>query len=276
MPKLDGYATTREIRHLEAQRAASPESADFEALPDESAKSETARSGFEARTGLAGRARRIPIIALTANALSGDRKKSLASGMNDHLGKPINQSDLAAALNHWSQVAAPPARESKIERGAAQFAPPIPAGVSPGAPKDSAKTATDSATSDSATSDSALQPERWRELQSELDADLLGELAQLFLAEVPQLIAELQTATGKRNVRDAYEIAHKLKGSCATMGAARLSEQCRALEAAAQTQNWEVATALLQQLPATFGATRRELEAYLDGEPEVDSASGSR
>jgi PAS domain S-box-containing protein len=65
MPVLDGYAATREIRHLEAGKA------------------------------------HIPIVALTANALAEDRERSLASGMDDHLSKPIKQAELASALSRW-------------------------------------------------------------------------------------------------------------------------------------------------------------------------------
>ncbi|NJN52096.1 MAG: response regulator [Gammaproteobacteria bacterium] len=67
MPVLDGYAATRAIRDAEV------------------------RSG----------ARRTPIVALTGNALSGDRERCLASGMDDFIGKPFQTSELARVLNRW-------------------------------------------------------------------------------------------------------------------------------------------------------------------------------
>ena len=69
MPDLDGFAATREIRRMQAQ-AASP--------------------------------RGVPIIALTANTMEGDRERCLAAGMNDFLGKPIRQQDLAHMLQKYS------------------------------------------------------------------------------------------------------------------------------------------------------------------------------
>jgi PAS domain S-box-containing protein len=73
MPDLDGFAATREIRRLQAQ-AASP--------------------------------RGVPIIALTANTMEGDRERCLAAGMNDFMGKPIRQQDLATMLQKYSGLKA--------------------------------------------------------------------------------------------------------------------------------------------------------------------------
>ena len=65
MPEMDGYQATREIRRLPGPRG------------------------------------RIPIIAMTANAMAGDRELSLAAGMNDHLSKPVRSSELEPTLRRW-------------------------------------------------------------------------------------------------------------------------------------------------------------------------------
>ncbi|MDP3438553.1 MAG: response regulator, partial [Azonexus sp.] len=62
--------------------------------------------GFEAtrrvRAGDAGEiARRLPIIAMTANAMQGDRERCLAAGMNDYIAKPFSHTDLTEALLRW-------------------------------------------------------------------------------------------------------------------------------------------------------------------------------
>jgi CheY-like chemotaxis protein len=68
MPELDGFAATAAIRQQE--RAA-------------------------------GRQRRLPIVALTADALAGDAEKSLAAGMDDHLSKPLTVERIAAVVERW-------------------------------------------------------------------------------------------------------------------------------------------------------------------------------
>jgi two-component system, sensor histidine kinase and response regulator len=73
MPEMDGYEATGAIREWERSHAAA-----------------------------AGRPARLPIIALTANALRGDRDKCLEAGMDDYLGKPVKQEELRAILERWS------------------------------------------------------------------------------------------------------------------------------------------------------------------------------
>lgn len=75
MPQMDGYETTRRIRQQEAAVSPGPD----------------------------GLKRRIPIIALTANAMPGDREKCLAAGMDDYLAKPIRPVDVRAALERARQ-----------------------------------------------------------------------------------------------------------------------------------------------------------------------------
>src|SRR3546814_5440923 len=82
MPVMDGYTATRRWREREA---------------------------------LAADGRHLPIVAMTANAIAGDRQKCLDAGMDDYLPKPVTRSELERCLHHWwnPQVAAM-AREREV------------------------------------------------------------------------------------------------------------------------------------------------------------------
>lgn len=74
MPDMDGYAASRALRQREANDGA----------------------------------RHIPVIALTANAMQGDREKALAAGMDDYLTKPYSQAQLGSVLRRWAHGAPVP------------------------------------------------------------------------------------------------------------------------------------------------------------------------
>jgi CheY-like chemotaxis protein len=72
MPNMDGYEAVRRWREFEMSRR--------------------------------GLGRRLPIVALTANAMAEDRQRSLAAGYDDHLGKPFSGAELRQMLDHWLEV----------------------------------------------------------------------------------------------------------------------------------------------------------------------------
>jgi signal transduction histidine kinase/DNA-binding response OmpR family regulator len=91
MPEMDGFEATKEIRRREAQHC--------------SQSGEPRSSSSPARTrNRQGTVRRTPIIAMTANAMQGDRERCLEAGMDDYISKPIKPDALKTVLAHWASI----------------------------------------------------------------------------------------------------------------------------------------------------------------------------
>jgi len=157
MPEMDGYDLTLQIRVAEGGRA------------------------------------RMPIIALTANALRGESERCLAVGMDEYMSKPAPLAALAAVLEKWLP-AADPAKTLDLSS--------MPVQVS------------------------------ILEALVGTDPALIRDFLQEFAASAAHLAAELAAACGKQQSKDAADIAHKLKSSARSVGALRLGEICAAIEVA--------------------------------------------
>jgi signal transduction histidine kinase/CheY-like chemotaxis protein/HPt (histidine-containing phosphotransfer) domain-containing protein len=175
MPVMDGYEATRRIR----------------ALP---------------------RFSRLPIIAMTANALKEDRERSLAAGMSEHLTKPLNASNLYQTLGRWL------APGSESEEGQ-QLAPPVaaaPGGVAAERPGPG-----------HVDMDTAL-------LNLDGDVDLYRTVVEMFIGEAPACWEQFRTARDGGDREGATRAAHTLKSLAANIGAEPLREHALRLEAGAR------------------------------------------
>jgi len=188
MPELDGYEATARIRAGERDGA------------------------------------RLPVIAMTAHAMNGDRERCLAAGMDDYLSKPLRADELDAALTRWLGAGT-----------VTTVAPPAPV----------------------ATADDLIDDSRIRTFRDDYP-DIAGQLVDLFVQSAPPLIAELRAAAGGGDRDGVRRTAHKLKGSCLNIGATRMAELCRALET--DDDDPEAAVEELEQaLEPTEAAIRRAL-----------------
>ncbi len=95
MPVMDGYEATKRIRKWEGGIRKS-----------EGGRRKAEAEGENQSSVLSPQSSKLPIIAMTANAMAGDREKSLKAGMDDHVTKPIHPSELFATLEKWIRPAA--------------------------------------------------------------------------------------------------------------------------------------------------------------------------
>jgi two-component system sensor histidine kinase/response regulator len=173
MPELDGYETTREIRRREED------------------------------------GRRIPIIAMTANSMQGERERCLAAGMDDYLTKPLRNRTLKDALRRWIPDADPgdAGPEPAVSADGAADGPPAVGEV--------------------------LDEAVIGELEA-VDAALLPSLLSLYFDEDEANMAELRGAVDRGDVLAVLRTAHKLKGASAAIGAVRVHAVASRLESTAR------------------------------------------
>jgi CheY-like chemotaxis protein/HPt (histidine-containing phosphotransfer) domain-containing protein len=172
MPELDGYEATRLIRQFEAERADPHRPPAY-------------------------------IIAMTANALQGDRDQCLAAGMNDYISKPVKLPELQAVLQQAAGIIRPTS-------------------ALPASPRESAA-------SDSTIDTSVLAGLRELREPDEPD-DPVAELIDLFLRDTPARVRSMESAIRQSDAPALRDAAHSLKGSSNNLGARRLSKLCADLE----------------------------------------------
>jgi signal transduction histidine kinase/CheY-like chemotaxis protein len=214
MPVMDGYESTRHIRR-------------FESRDDRTAT---------------------PIIAMTANAMVGDREKCLAAGMDDYLAKPVSIEQLRKCIESWM-------RKKTVNESAL-------AGRQPPADKaaDEAQRQTQPGVASAA---SVLDDRVLGELRDIMDDDYLA-LIQTYLDNAPTLVAEVQEAIGRGDVAAMVIPVHSLKSSSANVGAMQLSGLARQAEHLAREGKLGEAEAAFRDVEAAFHDAEAALRAHIN------------
>jgi CheY-like chemotaxis protein/HPt (histidine-containing phosphotransfer) domain-containing protein len=143
----------------------------------------------------------VPIIALTAHAMKGDRERCLAAGMDGYVAKPIRDQELFAVMEQVLEAHAP----TRLARPSEEPAPPQPEADSQSPPEGQA-VAEDF--------DRAAALEHCGD-----DAQLLSELVSMFLVEIPGWMANLSEGLATGDAEKVKRTAHTIKGAVGTFGA---------------------------------------------------------
>ncbi len=162
------------------------------------------------------------IVAMTAEAMSGDRERCLEAGMNDYLAKPIRVDELVAAI-----------KRSPRRGGATQ--PPVAEPL-----------------------DGAIDEKVLARLAESLggDAAFVSELIEQFVADTPDLVTAARAGLEAGDADEVRRAAHTLKSNAATFGAHELAERSRALEEAAKQRALDDGAALLEAMAGELDVVR--------------------
>ena len=195
MPEMDGYEATRRIRDRRAPT----------------------------RNPL------IPIVAFTADAMSGDRDKCLAAGMNDYLPKPVEMPTLSAVLRKWLDP---------VAAGEPGPAPAVPA---------------------SSEAQSIFNP---KELAARLMNDelLARKVVAAFLEDAPRQLLALEQFVLAGDAVGARRQSHTLKGAAATLSAESFRAICLEAQQAAEKNDLQLLSSLMPRLHQEFEFLKAALQ----------------
>jgi len=187
--------------------------------------------------------RRIPVIAMTANAMQGEKEKCLAAGMDDYVTKPVMLRALEEALSRW---AACPAGDS---HGPAADPAPVEAAPAPAAGIDWARL------------------RYLQDLSRKRDPSMFTDLVRGFIADAPMRIATMRDGLARGDAEAVFQAAHSLKGLSGNLGMTSMLGLCETLQTMSAEGSIDGAGSSLDRLEQEFQEVRSALEdTYLQKE----------
>ena len=211
MPRMDGYEASRRIRAMEDG------------------------------------ARHLPIVAMTAHAMVGDREKCLDAGMDDYIAKPVSPQSMLGVLEKWLPAGETDAPEhvsvtdnTRREAGAA------------------------TASVQTLSSPSAWSPSVLKERLLD-DDDLAREVLLDFLDDLPEKVRALENAVVEGEAVAGRNMAHAIKGAAGSVGDDRLQAAALEVEQLCKAGDVAGASVRIETLRREFGRLRYEMERFLSG-----------
>jgi len=196
----------------------------------------------------------LPIIAMTANVMSGDRDQAEAAGMDDHISKPLNAKQMLTTMAQWIKpVQIAGAKEDKhIELSHAA--------------------GTELINNDNDRFAVLAGIDSRQGLENTLNNDLLyQQLLEYFYTDLKQFIEEMPAALTQTDKKNAIRLTHSLKGTAATIGANAVSQRARALEhACKEAQEAEAIEVLLQQTEDAIKVVKQSLDVFFTNRQAKD------
>jgi CheY-like chemotaxis protein len=237
MPVMDGHTATRKIRNL---------------------KLETRNSEGQV-SSIQHPASSIPIIAMTAHAMSGDREKSLEAGMDDHVTKPIDPDELFSALVRWIK---PGARDFRADE--AKATEPSPSKVVEKKPEE--ETLPDLPGIDTASGLTRVGG----------NLKLYKKILLKFYTDYTDAAAQIQTAIDDSDQELAQRLAHTVKGVAGNIGAIDLQEPSKNLELAAKAGEFDQAKALMDPFREALDQVLESLKAIAQPPAQEEKKVGAQ
>ncbi len=207
MPEMDGYEATQIIRERERT---TPMTFDENNEP-----------------------RQIPIIALTAHSMEGDREKCIAAGMDDYLSKPFNVEELQNILNRWIFKKPQASTASQIEKTnpSENESPDIDKGFS---------------------SLPSLNRNTFEKVRTVVKPEIFKSTLTNYINDTRKSLDTIQTAIESEDGMSLKETAHRMKSSSGILGARRISEMFKSLEQTGKTDSFTKAKELLPVVGTEF------------------------
>ena len=210
--------------------------------------------GFEATEVIRAReeaGRRVPIIAMTASALEGERERCLLVGMDDFLTKPVDPTALEEVVRRWTRP-----QEQRAE------APGAPEPVPERESEPESEPGSEPVAQDGAEPEPPVVDDVRRQVLDELVKDgqsFFDRTARSFSGRIDEQVAAIRDAVDARDANRAFTASHLVKGSALNLGLPRVSAVAAALEAHAHAGRTDEAEPLLVELEAEVARAVDEL-----------------